>query len=140
MVPRREPKPRRFSKDKTIRFILKTYLWLWALPYALILLGAASNQIVLVANHGKFPVMMNSVQAREATPDGMLDRYHCLMTEDTHLNAMADIFKLGPAIESIGDLSLDLADFIQPFTLAAWATLVIRKLAGYGIVHEAGRA
>lgn len=41
------------------------YGWVIAVPILLILLGTASNQAVLVANWGKFPVMVNDrVQAK----------------------------------------------------------------------------
>src|SRR5208282_1411341 len=39
--------------------------YLIAIPLLLVLLGAASNQAVLIANHGKFPVMLNERQVME---------------------------------------------------------------------------
>jgi len=41
------------------------YWYLVAIPILLVLLGAASNQAVLVANWGKFPVMVNEFQTAE---------------------------------------------------------------------------
>jgi hypothetical protein len=43
-------------------FLKSTYSWLILAPILLVLLGAASNQAVLIANHGKFPVMLNERQ------------------------------------------------------------------------------
>ena len=44
---------------KILSFLKKSYSWLVLLPLLLVLVGAASNQAVLIANHGKFPVMLN---------------------------------------------------------------------------------
>lgn len=107
-----------------MKFLAKTYLWLAALPYVLIVLGAASNQAVLISNHGKFPVMLNETVAVPA--DGMLDKEHCVMTHETRLNALADIFNIG-AVESVGDLAIDLGDVLRPFTFGAWLALVTKK-------------
>lgn len=108
-------------------FISKTYLWIVALPYALILLGAASNQLVLIANGGKFPVMVNEY-ALPDNPKGMFDAEHCVMTGSTRLNALADIFHFGTEVDSIGDLTIDLGGFLQPLTVGAWFVLVSKKL------------
>lgn len=110
-----------------MKFFTKTVVWLVALPYALILLGAASNQLVLIANGGKFPVLLNEIVAARFSADGMIDKEHCVMTNQTRLNALADIFNFGD-IESVGDLSIDLGAFLQPFTFGAWLAVVIRKL------------
>jgi hypothetical protein len=50
------------------------YAELIYIPVFLILLGAASNQVVLIANHDKFPVMVNAKKlemftARPCAPD-----------------------------------------------------------------------
>ena len=48
-----------------MKIVNSVYGWVIAVPIALILLGTASNQAVLVANWGKFPVMVNDrVQAK----------------------------------------------------------------------------
>lgn len=43
-------------------FLKKNHVWLILAPVLLTILGAASNQAVLIANHGKFPVMLNEKQ------------------------------------------------------------------------------
>jgi hypothetical protein len=80
------------------------------LPYAVAFLGAASNQLVLFANNDRFPVAMNIAklhkwvpeEARVESNDGilMIDETHCLMTNKTHLNILADIFDFHEDIES----------------------------------------
>ena len=47
------------------RLLAVTFLWVLALPVGLIILGAASNQIAMIANGGSMPV--------ERTPRGSLD-------------------------------------------------------------------
>lgn len=89
--------------------------------------------MVLVANHDRFPVMVNSVKLAGFT-DGhgttdMLDSVHCVMTPQTHLNFLADIFDIrGEGIESIGDLAIDLGLWGWTFAPFIWGSLVIRKL------------
>lgn len=110
------------------QFFLKTYLWLALLPSVLVFIGAASNQAVMIANGGKFPVQLNELVADGRT--GMIDALHCVMTNETHLNALADIFNLRVAIESIGDLAIESGEFLRPFCYGAWLALVFRKLRG----------
>jgi hypothetical protein len=54
----KEPSLEKQMKD----FLRKTYGWLVLAPLLMIVLGIASNQAVLIANHGKFPVMLNERQ------------------------------------------------------------------------------
>ena len=86
------------------------------LPTVLEFLGALSNQLVLIANHGAFPVMATLRWLGDA-PDanGMLDDIHCVMTSATHLNFLADVFNFHSAILSIGDLSLGLGTYLEPY-------------------------
>lgn len=93
--------------------IKKIFLFLALLPYALFGVGAGLNQAVVIENHGKFPVRMNSAaliayaKAGKVQPDGMIDKVHCVMTETTKLNMFGDIFDFGDGIESVGDLLVD---------------------------------
>jgi len=111
---------------RAVRFIRSTMIWLPLLPIAFILLGAASNQLVLIANHGAFPVLMNDAQqlmAEDSVKIGsviMLDEVHCVMSSQSHLRFLADIFNLGSAIFSIGDLLLYFGRFLSAFCLPIW--------------------
>lgn len=129
------------------------YWYLIAIPVLMFVLGAASNQAVLIANHGKFPVMMNEAEVSLAcappsedkesqkfsifnssvpscTKGGQfLDRTHSIMGPNSHLKALADIFDLGEAVFSLGDFSIMLGTFLLKFTPLAWLFLTIRKLA-----------
>jgi hypothetical protein len=134
------------------RFLRSTLLAVLLAPWVIAGIGAASNQLVLIANHDKFPVMVNAyklkqMQAPRETiferifgshpitapqpavedPDGMIDEVHCVMTDKTHLNFLADIFDLHDAIYSIGDFGLMLGDWLQTFCPFVWAALIIRK-------------
>ena len=135
-------------------FFRKTSLYILAVPVLFTLLGAASNQVVLIANHDTFPVMVNDKKLAEMTETKekfpvmelklhkvfkptpaqekndavMLDDIHCAMTSKTHLNALADIFDLKDAIYSIGDFMLMLGEWLGSFTFAIFVFDVVRKL------------
>ena len=135
-------------------FFRKTSLYILAVPVLFTLLGAASNQVVLIANHDTFPVMVNDKKLAEMTETKekfpvmelklhkvfkptpaqekndavMLDDVHCAMTSKTHLNALADIFDLKDAIYSIGDFMLMLGEWLGSFTFAIFVFDVVRKL------------
>ena len=125
-------------------FLHNTYLWILCIPLAISFFGIASNQAVLIANGDKFPVMLNGTkmsivrmeQADADIPrliyisvvrDGMIDRTHCLMTPQTHLTALADIFDLG-SIYSIGDFGIMLGDWLWGFCPFIWVALVLKEL------------
>lgn len=132
-----------------LKFLKKTHLWILALPLALSLMGAASNQAVLNANHDKFPVEVNTfkeeilvykMQAdwKDATaaagvdlplPEGMIDDTHCVMTSKTRLNWLADVFDMKDGIYSIGDFMLMLGSLIWGFAPFVWGYAVIRQLS-----------
>ena len=52
-----------FSNIKAL--LQKTALWILLAPIAITFVGVASNQAVLIANHDKFPVMVNSTKLTE---------------------------------------------------------------------------
>jgi hypothetical protein len=134
-----------------LKFLTKTSLYILALPLLLTVLGAASNQIVLIANHDTFPVLLNEKKTEAATAEQkfvqspvikpqparedaeglvMLDDVHCVMTHETHLNDLADIFDLGN-IYSIGDFGLILGDYLwvfAPFLFVFDTTRKLRKI------------
>jgi hypothetical protein len=137
----------------------KIYGWVIAIPLLLVFSGALSNQLVLVANWGKFPVMLNSaqlakMQAEKAkdepsfsisdtvvsvahlghvfSSDGMIDDVHCVMSHSNHLKILADWINLGDGIYSPGDLVLILGLKLWEFAPIAWVILALRKLwSGY---------
>jgi hypothetical protein len=124
---------------KFLVFARASFLWLLLLPFALQYGGAASNQLVLIANHDTFPVMVNQIKlqsvlandpkAPEETPlpDGMLDDVHCVMTSDTHLNFLADIFDLHDATYSIGDFLLIAGEQSEQACIFLWIVLALYK-------------
>lgn len=111
----------------------KTFLALVLLPYALTFTGAALNQLVVVANNGKFPVLENPAWIAKdksegsLSDDGMTDNIHCLMTKDTHLNLLADLFNFGEGIYSIGDLMMDAGSALQGNAFLIGACIVFLK-------------
>ena len=133
-------------------FLRRTSLYILAIPVLFTFLGAASNQVVLIANHDTFPVLVNEkkvadmaarddkeekpstpsfttpVPAEEMNDVVMFDDVHCLMTPKTHLNAFADIFDLKDAIYSIGDFSLILGGWLWAFAPGVFVFDVTRKL------------
>jgi Family of unknown function (DUF5317) len=120
-----------------LKFLRKTFLYIFAIPILFIFLGAASNQIVLIANHDKFPVLINEAKVAKynaengvlTLPDGtiMLDEVHCVMSDKTHLNFLADVIDVGD-IESVGDLSLEFGGFLWPLAPYVWGVAVISKI------------
>lgn len=105
-------------------------LWVLLLPYAFIGVGAASNQLVEIANHGKFPVLLNEAARVRLNPDvnGLLDKEHCVMTDETHLNALADIFHLDSGWVSVGDFLIDLGEWLDGFCFYVWIALATKSL------------
>ena len=132
-----------------LKFLRKTSLYILAVPVMLFMLGSASNQAVLWANHDKFPVMVNTLKERvmvaqaqanykelaaeagidPTLPAGMIDDTHCVMTDKTHLNFLADVFDMKTAIYSIGDFSLMLGEWLFGFAPFLFAFDVVRKLS-----------
>jgi len=121
-----------------IRKLLRSsLLWVLLAPYGIFGLGVASNQLVLIANHDAFPVMVNPVKLAALLPEGvvilpqgqsqMIDEVHETMTPSTHLNILADIFDLG-SIYSLGDFGIMLGQWLMSWTPLVWGTLVIKKL------------
>lgn len=111
-------------------FLRVTMLWWVIAPYLLTGIGAASNQAVLIANHDKFPVLLNEKARAHFEPDenGLIDKEHCVMTPQTHLNALADVFDLHDGWYSIGDFLLMLGDWLGTFCFFVWVALVLQKL------------
>jgi hypothetical protein len=135
-------------------FLRKTALWIIALPVLIWCLGLTSNQIVLTANHDKFPVMWNdyktadyvlSLEHKALSKDsrvaeqarfslealreeGFLDNKHVLMTSDTHFNFLADWIDLGNAVYSIGDFLLMGGENALEYAPIIWVAVVIGKL------------
>ena len=115
---------------KLAAFFRVTFLWILLLPYFFTFVGAASNQAVLIANGDKFPVLLNIVKQHEYDVDanGFLDATHCLMTKNTHLNALEDIFDFHTDIYSVGDLLLETGDWLGSFCTFVWGAFAIAKL------------
>ncbi len=129
-----------------MKFLRKfPYWYLILIPVLLFGLGVASNQAVLVANHGKFPVMLNAawsermcsvpadvdpsdIPASSCMKGGeMIDKTHSVMGPNSHLKFLADIFPIG-SIYSIGDGLIALGEWLLSFCPYMWLALVIRKL------------
>jgi len=133
------------------QFLCTSFVWLILAPWMITFTGEASNQLVLIANQDKFPVMINAVKLDElrnpppsllgmlrpaprVTDDGMIDEIHCIMTNKTHLNFLADVFDLHESIYSIGDLMLMLGEWLWSFVPLVWVTLVLKKFWDENVV------
>ena len=57
-----------------------------------------------------------------------LDDIHVIMTKDSKLKALADIWDFHDMTYSIGDFMLMFADWMLGWSVIAWLALVIRKL------------
>ena len=58
---------------------------------------------------------------------GMLDEVHCIMTDQTHLNFLADVFDMHDGIYSIGDFVLMLGEWMYGFCPLVFVALVFKK-------------
>jgi len=133
--------PRMITMKNFLRKI--PYWYLIAVPVLLIGLGAASNQAVLITNHGKFPVLINEAQAEKYCPRDpditgaaycgnggeFIDGEHTVMNQHSRLKFLSDIFNMKHSIMSIGDFLLVLGEWIWDWSRLAWLVLVVRKLA-----------
>ena len=113
-----------------LRFLRSTMLWVLILPYLFIFVGAASNQLCEIANHDKFPVLVNEAVRVHFAPDanGLIDRQHCIMTAQTHLNVLGDVFDIGNGYYSIGDGFIFLGQWLSGFCTFVWISLVVKTL------------
>lgn len=109
---------------KLVSIFVTVRLYLLAIPLALNFTGSAMNQMVLAANGGKFPVMINEYSAGKYAKDNFLDDIHCVMTSETHLNWLADFINMHTAIYSPGDMLIELGELL-PYAAVAWAALII---------------
>ena len=132
------------------RLLAATFLWVLALPVGLIILGAASNQVAMISNGGSMPVLVNAtrlarfeherrmeeikakVDGTDLPPlaDGMLDARHSVMTPETHLKVLCDLFD-ADGIESIGDFAIELGMWLWIFFPYVWGTLICLKVLTY---------
>ena len=135
------------------KFLRRTSLYLLAIPALFFGLGIVSNQSVLIANHDTFPVRWNDYKVNEylhdleresqskdknvaqhaefeitALENGFLDDTHVLMSDKTHLNALADTFALDDTSYSIGDALLYLGEWLFGLAPFVWGWDVTRKL------------
>lgn len=134
------------------QWLKKTALWIVAVPTLAFVMGVASNQVVLMANHDTFPVMINDAKmfrhvqtcvadAAEAQDEqaaeiclamaqhGYIDDTHVVMTPKTHLNFLADVFDFGPmGIWSVGDIAIELGGAGMGLMWPIWFFVAVGKL------------
>jgi hypothetical protein len=110
-------------------FLRKALLFSVLTPSVLTFIGAVSNQLVLIVNHGKFPVMASSALMAKMEPDadGMIDDGHCVMTDRTRLNFLADVFNFHNGIESIGDLLINAGAMTRDWAFFVALLMVFKK-------------
>lgn len=113
-------------------FIRVTALWMILLPYPVAILGIGLNQAVLIANHGKFPVMVNNHWPERIDGEGFFegDTEHVVMSADSRLKFLADIITLsqGTDIVSIGDLLINASGIGQDYAIWIWAFYLATRL------------
>jgi hypothetical protein len=133
------------------RFLSTSKVYVLAVPLLLTLLGTGSNQLVLVANHDRFPVMWNdykvtqyvltleetmagrdqkaALQARfdkiALLQQGFIDDTHVVMSRHTHLNFLADWLDFHSGTYSPGDMAIWLGSAITGYAYFLWAILMI---------------
>jgi hypothetical protein len=115
----------RLLLSSCLTFLRVTFLWVLLLPYATAFVGATSNQLVLIANHDTFPVLMRDSLSAKLLPD---EEGHVLMGPKTHLNVLGDVFDFHDGWMSIGDLLLEAGNWLNGFCPWIWGTLVVLQL------------
>ena len=114
---------------KLAALFVKAKLFVLTIPFMFSVAGGAMNQAVLIANGGKFPVMLNENVVKLDKIDGeYLDEIHCLMSDKTKLNFLADIFDTHVRVISPGDILIELGDLLLTYSFTVWATLVVVEL------------
>lgn len=119
-----------------VNTLIVTNLWIALSPFVLIYVGTALNQLCLIANHDKFPVMANTrkVQMHREAGDlkpgegDMIDSIHCLMSKQTRLNFLGDIFDFQDETDSPGDLMIQSGNFTEPYAIVVWMVLAAKRL------------
>lgn len=91
-------------------------------PILLMGLGTACNQLVMLVNHGQMPVFVPNCDIFN------FDIRHTCMTPETHLKFLADWTKMPGFTESIGDVFIDLGDWLSyPFLLFCILTIWVDR-------------
>jgi len=112
-----------------VSFLRATFLWVLLLPPTLFFVGATLNQLVLITNHDQFPVLMRDSAASRLMPNGIDDEGHVLMSHSTHLNFLGDVFDFHEGWDSVGDLTMTLAGWLQGFCPYVYVVLATQQLA-----------
>ena len=117
------------------RLLVATMLWIILVPISLIIVGAALNQAAVIANHDSMPVLMSDARGLGAPAiingKTYLDPRHSVMTEDTRLKVLCDVFDFGDGISSVGDALIDFGGWLWAFAPYTWGALVCLKILSY---------
>ena len=77
----------------------------------------------------KYKDMADELGIDATLPAGYIDDTHVIMTKQTHLNFLADVFDLkSDGIYSVGDFMLMLGEWLWAFAPFVWAFAVVNKL------------
>jgi hypothetical protein len=114
--------------QKLLAIFRAASLWILLLPYAVGYLGTISNQAVLLANHDTFPVLMRDSAVARLLPNGQDDEGHVVMSDQTHLNILADIFDVKDGWVSAGDILIYIGQWLSTFCPLLWGFVIISKL------------
>lgn len=105
-----------------VKALRKALLWVLLFPFVVDYTGAALNQIVMIANNGRMPVLLSPTELNSwlASPDntilenGMMDMRHSVMTRSSRLKFLADIIDLKQSgIWSVGDLLIAVGENME---------------------------
>lgn len=113
------------------KFLRKTKLYVFAIPFLLWALGAGMNQIAINANHDSMPVLHNagSVGKFIHTDEGypvqsqgvwMTDSRHSILTSETRYYILCDIIDFGNVKYSLGDGVLELSRWMDNVIPYIW--------------------
>ena len=129
-------------KKVMLKFLRRSALYIFAIPLLVYFFGAALNQIVINANHDTFPVLVNEAKLKTyftnaegnvsqpvVLSDGtvMLDEVHCVMTDRTHLNFLADVFDIKTGVYSIGDIFIAVGQSGMDYIPYVWGLVLYTK-------------
>lgn len=96
-------------------------------PFALYYLGWGLNVLVLSTNGGAFPVVP-CVITQGVAPGVMIDDIHRVMQHSDHFKMFADWIQVKTGVMSIGDVCLELGDWLQIPAIIAYFTLCLKDI------------
>jgi hypothetical protein len=114
-----------------LKFLRKSKLYLFAIPFLLWTLGAGMNQIAINANHDSMPVLYNAGNVRafvhvdegypiESQGEMLTDGIHSVLTSESRFYILCDIIDFHNVKYSLGDGVLFASRWLESVIPYVW--------------------